>query len=153
MFREVSAGSHYRCDDGSAFYAYIDEDESSGNLPPGLKNHLSNKASCSDFKEAFIFEGIDGDTSTSDDQIIYIFHENTIKRSNNGGDSYDRLIDDNVVIEDFDIKVVGSEWGIERQPAVFISVRGYVEEKDGKRVVFTPQIMIAQRLDPSILRN
>lgn len=152
MFREVSAGSHYRCDDGSAFYAYIDEDESSGNLPPGLKNHLSNEATCSDFKEAFIFEGIDGDISTPDDQIIYLFDSgnNTILYSQNGGDSYERLIDDRVVIENFEVKVVGSTI---RQSGVFMGVHGYVEEGNGKRVEFAPQMMITQRIDPSILRS
>ncbi|MCK5590406.1 MAG: prepilin-type N-terminal cleavage/methylation domain-containing protein, partial [Candidatus Pacebacteria bacterium] len=101
MFRAVSAGTHYRCDDGSVFYAYIDENESSGNLPPGQKNKLGEEQTCSDFKEVFIFEGVDGDTSTPDDQIIYIFHGNTIKRSDNGGDSYESLIDGDVAIEDF----------------------------------------------------
>ena len=143
MFREVSAGTSYRCDKAHQVL--------NGNV---TKEKLSEEDTCNAFEGALVFEGVDGDAGDLDDQIIYLFDSdnNTILYSRNSGDSYERLIDDHVVIENFEIKVVGSKGSIIRQPGVFIGVHGYVEEGSGKRVTFSPQMMITQRIDPSILR-
>lgn len=134
MFREVSAGESYHCGEGGNINKAHD-------CPGG--NPLA----------AIVFEGVNGDKNNSNDQNIYRMNsgESSLELSLDGGVNYERLTDENIIIDDFGVNVVGN-LDDTKQPSVFISVRGYIKKEEGDHVMFATQTMISERLNPSILR-
>ena len=133
MFRDVSAGSEYHCGDSGS----LDEFED-----------------CSSFDSEFYFEYVSGDVDDEDDQYGYKYDQvgKTILRTVDSGDSYQRLLDETIIVETFDVMVVGDPTDDE-QPGVFLSMSGYVQADSERQVRFEPQIMITQRINPTILVN
>lgn len=134
MFREVSAGSFYHCGE-------------SGNISKAHDCPGGNPLA------ALVFEGVGGDEDNPNDQNIYRINsgESSLELSRDGGANYERLTDENILIDDFSVNVVGN-LDNDKQPAVFISIRGYIKKKEDDQVMFATQTMISERLDPSILR-
>lgn len=135
IFREVSVGSYYHCGSGGNI-------DKAFNCPVGTP-----------FLTSFAFEGVGGDKNSSDDQIIYRLNSITsaIEVSRDGGDNFERLTDKNIIIDEFNVNVTGNSSNI-KQPAVFISMRGYIEKGEDNKTIFAVQTMISERLDPSTLR-
>ena len=134
MFREVSAGSSYHCGEG-------------GNISKAHDCPAGNPLT------ALIFENVSGDDANPNDQNIYRINssESSLELSRDGGANYERLTDENIIIDDFRVNVVGN-LDDAKQPSVFISIRGYIKKKEDDQVMFAIQTMMSERLDPSILR-
>ena len=140
IFREASVGSYYHCGKSEEAGKWKKAEEAR-NCPGG--NPLT----------AFAFEGVGGNKDSPDDQIIYQLNstESALEISRDGGTSFERLTDENIVIDEFNVNVVGNSSNT-KQPAVFISMRGYIKKGLDDKTIFAVQTMIAERFDPSTLR-
>lgn len=134
IFREASMGSYYHCGGG-------------GNIEEGRDCPGGNSL------DIFIFEGVGGDDDVSTDQIIYRLNSSAsaLELSRDGGLNFERLTDENIIIEEFDVNVIGNSSDIEQQ-AVFISIRGHIKKGADDKTIFAVQTMISERFDPSTLR-
>ena len=135
IFREASVGSYYHCGSG-------------GNIKKARDCPGGNP------QDAFIFEGVGGDKDSSDDQIIYQLDsaESALEISRDGGTSFERLTEENIIIDDFNVNVVGNADDT-KQPAVFIGMRGYIKKGANDKTIFAVQTMISERFDPATLRK
>ena len=134
IFREASVGSYYHCGDG-------------GNIDKAFNCPGGNPST------AFAFEGVGGDETSKDDQIIYRLNSTdfSLEMSRNGGASYERLTDGNTIVDQFNVNVLGNG-DLAKQPAVFIDIRGYIKKGVDSKTTFVLQTMISERFDPSTLR-
>lgn len=135
IFREASVGSYYHCGLGGDI-------EKARNCPGG--EPLS----------AFIFEEAGGDDKVSNDQIVYRLNQidSSVEMSLNGGENFERITEGNIIVDQFNVNVLGNNDDT-KQPAVFIGMRGYIKDSKNVKTDFAVQTMIAERLDPSILRQ
>ncbi len=134
IFREASVGSYYHCGtEGNK--------EKTFDCPGG--NPLT----------AFVFEGVGGNESSPNDQIIYQLSstESALELSRDGGTSFERLTDESIIIDEFNVNVIGNVDNT-KQPAVFIDMRGYIKKGEDSETTFAVQTMISERFDPSTLR-
>ena len=138
IFREASVGSYYHCRKEGKIEGNI---EKARDCPGG--NPLT----------VFIFEGVGGDEGSKDDQIIYRLNSTdfALEVSRDGGANFERLTDENIIIDDFNVNVVGNIDDT-KQPAVFIGMRGYIKKGEDSKTVFAVQTMISERFNTSILR-
>ena len=135
IFREASVGSYYHC-------GTIGNIDDAFNCPGG------------DPLTAFVFEGVGGDETSSDNQIIYRLNSDSsfLEMSRDGGANYERLTDGNTIIDEFNVNVLGNVDDT-KQPAVFIDMRGYIKKGVDSKTTFALQTMISERFDPSTLRQ
>ena len=135
IFREASVGSYYHCGSGGNI-------EKARDCPIGTP-----------FSTGFAFEGVDGDKDSKEDQIIYRLSSTdpALELSRDGGANYERLTDESIIIDEFNVSVVGNVDNA-KQPAVFISMRGYIKKGEDNKTTFAVQTMISERFDPATLR-
>ena len=136
IFREASVGSYYHCGTGGNI-------DKAFNCPVGTL-----------FLTGFAFEGVGGDKDSKDDQIIYRLNstESALEVSRDGGTSFERLTDKNIIIDNFNVNVMGNSSNT-KQPAVFIGMRGYIKKGEDDKTTFAVQTMISERFDSTTLRK
>ena len=134
IFREASVGSYYHC---------------------GTDGNIKNARDCpgGNSLTAFVFEGVGGNETSSDDQIIYRLNsfDSSIEMSRNGGANYERLTDGNTIVDEFNVNVLGNVDDT-KQPLVFIDMRGYIKTGESGKTTFALQTMISERFNPATLR-
>ena len=71
-----------------------------------------------------MFEGVNGNEDISTDQIAYRlnFTLSALELSRDGGINFERLTDENIIIDEFNVNVVGNSDDT-KQPAVFVNIR------------------------------
>lgn len=134
MSRSIRVGTHYHCRTSTSYvppttYANSTQDCALGN---GI---------------VFAFEPSDGDDSTPNDQVVYRLNDTTLERSTQGGEngSWVAVTAPEVVIEAFELYVVGSTAGDSIQPRVLFTIRGSAAIPGGT-TSFTVQSSVVQRL-------
>ncbi len=124
MSRNIRIGSYYHC--GSS-------------LP------LSTKADCNNGDSYFAFEGREGNTSQTNDQIVYRLSNSQIEKSTDGGTTFIGITAPEIVIEGLSFYVDGAAAGDQKQPKVLMTVYGHTGISNRARVDFNLQTMISQR--------
>jgi type II secretory pathway pseudopilin PulG len=127
MSRMVRVGTRYHCGTITA---------------PGL---LENPADCPGGGTLFAFEGAGGDDADAADQIVFRLRSGQMEQSTDGGTSYLPFTAPEVVIEDMDFYVTGSDPGDNEQPRVILTVRGYAGVRRA-RSEFNVETSITQRI-------
>ena len=95
------------------------------------------------------FEASDGDDDDVDDQVVYRINGTQLERSVNAGGNWVALTAPEVIIESFELFVVGSEplsGGDEIQPRVVIRISGSAPLSGGQSTTFSVQAGVTQRL-------
>lgn len=126
MSRTVRVGSYYHC---------------------GVAGSIGSPQDCPQGSSYFAFEKSGGDPYTLTDQVIYRLLNSRIERSTDGGSAFIPITSPEVIIENLQFFVVGSEPLPDTiQPKVVMIVRGYAEITERSRTEFDLQTTIAQRL-------
>jgi len=132
--RNARVGTNYRCRNNTGI------------------NNIGRPRSCGDNNGGilFAFESSQGDPNSDLDQYVYIFEDNTIKKSTRGGraGSYTNMISDNIQIDDMEFRVTGAR-GIssnDLQPRALILISGTAGTQDKTRTEFNIQTTITPRI-------
>lgn len=135
MTRSIRVGTVYHCRTSS--------------VPPS-PSALSVPQDCAAGSGQLIaFEASGGDTADVDDQVVYRINGTQLERSTNAGGTWIALTAPEVVIESFEIFVVGAEPlsdGDTIQPRVVVRIEGSAPLSGEQRTTFSVQAGITQRL-------
>lgn len=132
MSRDIRTGYDYRCENWPV----------SGTSP----------RDCAGGGNTLILEGESGDPSNPNDQIIYVYDasNNVVRRSRDGGSTYEDITSRNLDLTDFQFYVTGAgrttgPSSDTQQPHVTITAAGAVGENEA-RSTFEVQTTVTQRV-------
>lgn len=131
MSRSIRVGTEYHCETTS--------------VPP-LPEELATVKDCAGGSGRLIaFESSSGNPDDPDDQVVYRINGTQLERSLNSGGSWVALTAPEVVIDSFELFVVGSSPSDTIQPRVIIRIKGSANVAGGS-TSFSVQAGVTQRL-------
>lgn len=127
MSRTIRTGTHYHCGSGG---------------------NIEEPQDCANGDSYFVFEGFEGDTSSSADQIVYRLNGTQVERSLSGGavDTFVPLTAPEIVVEKFAVYVFGAEDTDLLQPEVVLILQGEASTSPRSTTEFDIQTSVTQRI-------
>ena len=124
MTRNIRVGKTYHCGTGGT---------------------ITSAQDCIAGASYFAFEGVDGNPSSSGDQIVYRLLGNQIQKSSDGGSNFVGINAPEIIVEGLNFYVEGAPTGDSKQPKVLITVFGQTGISARTRSDFNLQTLVSQR--------